>query len=352
MKRVVSLIGAALTCLVLLSTVTIAAQQQPPPTLPPIPSPTFDPTFAVTAEPTLDPAVQTAVPVDPASPAAPLPTADPNAGASALSPAAAEALPLILRARADLELLADQAFGVGVRPDGWNGSMDSNDAQFPLLVRFDLEVMAGNLLGADLRPAGWFGSVVSVPLAFARDIRHDLELLADQVVGAPTIRPAGWQGDDPYMRCDRATQALVTLLGRQGISISVDTTVVGYCDTLTLDAARYVEREILQPIDTNPVDASTDVFNANQPFRIDSPFAIAFLDRNARQRAGVIPEGTGFTAIARSGVGFSNMMLIEGQAFRVFVDYTTTPVTTTQFESLPDVATLGEATTCNAEWCD
>jgi len=318
----------------------LPAQQQPPATLPPIPTPTFIPTLEVTLEPTVDPAL---------APLAPAVTPD----APQTSAAEAEALPVVLRARTDLELLADQAFGTGQRPVGWNGSVDSTDTQLPLLVRFDLELAAGSILGANLRPEGWFGSVVSVPLAFARDLRHDVELLADAVMGAEGIRPAGWQGDDPFMRCDRVTQALLTVLSRQGYGVQVNLFTPGYCELVELEIARFVEQSVLQP----PVQvvAGADPaqsFDAQQPFRVVGPFTVAFLDRNARSRAGVIPEGTGYTPIGRSDFEFSNMMLIEGYDFRVYVDYLTTVVTTEQFEALPPVTETIELTSCDGEWCD
>ncbi|MCS7071818.1 MAG: hypothetical protein NZM00_09960, partial [Anaerolinea sp.] len=164
-----------------------------------------------------------------------------------LSLEAAEALPTVLAARADLELLADQAFGRGSRPPGWSGSLNASDPQLPLLVRLDLENMAGQLFSPDERPAGWFGIVVSSPRAVARDLRHDLELLADRVMGTSTLRPAGWRGDDPIMRCGRAAQALVSLLGRSGFTVNLDFDQPGACDQLEVEVSRFVETTIITP---------------------------------------------------------------------------------------------------------
>lgn len=342
MKRLIPLIAAL--CALLIGMVSVTAQQQPPATLPPLPSPTFDPTFAVTPTFTPDPATVPTATLEPTQPIEP--TAQP------LSAADSEALPLLLRARADLELLADQALGAGQRPNGWSGSLDVTSSGLSLLVRYDLELLAAVLLGVDTRPSGWFGGVVSVPLAFARDIRHDLEALADGVMGAATIRPAGWQGDDPLMRCDRTTQALITVLTKEGYGFSIDFGQAGLCDTLALQIAQFVEQQVLQPPPAPVTVSEVDDFNARQPFRAETYYVVAFYDRNARRRAGVIPEGTGFTPISRSGFGFSNMMLVEGNGFRIFVDYLTTSVTTEQFNTLPEMGEGSQLTTCNAAWCE
>ncbi len=341
MKRLIPLIGVLFALLISAGMFATSAQQLPPPTLPPIASPTFDPTFAVVPTATIDPAL--------------LPTPDaaqPTSSAPVLSNADTEALPLLLRARNDLELIADQALGAPQRPNGWNGSVDVTNPQLGLLVRYDLELLAGTLLGPDARPEGWFGGVVSVPLAFARDIRHDLEILTDGIVGTSTIRPAGWQGDDPLMRCDRVTQALIVMLDQDGYGINADFSEVGYCERISVQISQFVEREVLQPPPAPITIDEIDTFNANQPFRVESPFTVSFLDRAAIRRAGVIPEGTGFTALSRSGFGFSNMMLVEGNGFRVFVDYLTTPLTTDQFNSLPEMPSGVQLTTCNAIWCE
>jgi hypothetical protein len=258
-----------------------------------------------------------------------------------------EALPILITARADLELLATTAIGTAQRPLGWSGSIDVADPSLPLWIRLDLETLAGTILGAENRPADWFGVVASIPLAVARDIRHDLELLADVVIGASGVRPAGWLGDDPIMRCSRATQSLLTVLKSRGVGIPVDFNEPNYCSAAESAASRYVERQILQP----PVPGSgVVVAQTGYPYNADSPFIVAFMDRKAQEKIGVLPIGTGFVAVARSYVDFSNMMLINGDNFQVFVDYTTTPLTEQEFLALPDVGS-GSGTNCNAFWC-
>jgi hypothetical protein len=286
-------------------------------------------------------------------PAEQMPGAEPVAPAQPLSIAAAEALPVLVAARGDLELLANEVMDSrDVRPTGWSGSIDVTDPSLPLLIRLDLEILAGTVLGPEFRPDGWFGVVASSPLAIARDIRHDLELLADLVVGASTIRPGMWVGDDPLMRCNRATQALLPVLERSGFALSVDFTQPDYCQQIEVQVSRYVETQIIQP-PAVAGDAGTGVIEVAgiaQPYVTETPFVVAFFDRNARRRAGVLPVGTGFRPISRSDFEFSNMMLIEGEGFTLFVDYTTTPLSLGEFEALPS-SSLGTTTDCNMAWC-
>jgi hypothetical protein len=301
-----------------------------------------------TAQVTPAPAQPTPV-IGPTTPPTPAPTAPPP-----ISLEAAEALPSLVAARSDIELLATTALGA-VRPAGWSGSLDVNDPQIALYLRLDLEILAGTVLGAENRPEGWFGVVPSVPLAVARDIRHDLELLADDVIGARTVRPAGWTGDDPLMRCDRPTQALAAVLAREGFTINADFTQPDVCRLVALEVSRFVERTIIQPpaaqVAAAAAEGETNTF-ANFQYTVDSPFVPAYYDRKARFPAGVLPINTGFDVLGRSTVEFSNMMLVTGDGFTLFVDYTTTPVTQGEFALLPDVGAGEPTTDCQPRWCE
>jgi hypothetical protein len=282
-----------------------------------------------------------------------LPPVEPGETTSPLGIEAAEALPVLVAARGDLEILASEVMASpDQRPAGWSGSLDVADPNLPLFIRLDLEILAGTVLGPELRPDGWFGVVASSPLAIARDIRHDLELLADHVVGASTLRPGMWVGDDPLMRCNRATQALVPLLERSGFTLNVDFAQPDYCQQIEIQVSRYVETQIVQPpAAAGGVGTGTvAVAGIAQPYITESPFVVAFYDTNARRRAGVLPVGTGFRPISRSDFEFSNMMLIEGEGFTLFVDYTTTPLSLADFEALP-VSSLGTTTDCDMAWC-
>lgn len=259
------------------------------------------------------------------------------------SPIDPDALPILINARTDLELLVNQTLG-GERPVGWSGSLDVTTPELPLLIRLDLELLSGALIGQVERPAGWFGAVGSTPVAIARDIRHDLELLADAVNG-PNIRPPGWAGSDPLMRCSRATQALVNWLeSRDGFTLTASVNDPDFCSKAELEAALYVEAQLAPA-------ASGAGQTANAPVTIDSPFAVAFLDRFARQPVGSIPPGTTVEPVARSYTQYSRMMLVRGDGFEVFIDWDGSTLTEAQFKALPDVDSIASATDCLAEWC-
>lgn len=245
--------------------------------------------------------------------------------------------------RSDLERLADVALS-GTRPEGWNGNANAEDPQFALQLRIDLELLAGSILGADNRPPGWFGVVNSTQYAILRDIRHDLELLADTV----GTRPEGWIGADPLLRCDRSTQAIVQFLEMNGVfTLQADRNAANFCQLAANEAATFMEVNLLSNPDASPALVIPFAGTAS----VNTNFAVAFLDRGAAQRLGVIPNGTEITAIGRSPAQFSNMMLVRGADFEVFVDFQFTTVTEDEFDSLPDVDSIEIAPACTAEWC-
>lgn len=264
------------------------------------------------------------------------------------SPIPSDVLPILINARTDLEILVTSQLG-GERPVGWSGSLDITDPQLALLIRLDLEVLAARLLGADQRPNGWFGAVSSTPNAIARDIRHDLEMLADVVI-QPGVRPPGWAGDFPLMRCDRSTQNLVLLLQKTALFVvTADPANLDYCQQVTIQASQFVEAQLLNPNAATVVNGAA-VAPAGS-ITANGGFAIAFLDRNARRSVGIIPIGESFLPVARSFAQFSNMILVRGENFEVFVDYTTTTLTREQFEALSDVNAMTPSPVCNADWC-
>ncbi|MEQ8674162.1 MAG: hypothetical protein RLP44_08925 [Aggregatilineales bacterium] len=260
---------------------------------------------------------------------------------------------LLIPIRADLDIMANLTLGEGQRPVGWSNltSTDIADPNLLLLSRLDLEILVGNLMGANTRPEGWFGAVASTQYAIARDIRHDLELLADTMfTDQPNGRPDGWNGDDPLFRCGRATQALVELLEiNELFSIEIDPTAADFCLQVEIAVSQFAELNLL----ANPVLNGSLLQNpaAVGSATINSQFAVAFLDRGASQRVGVIPNTSGITPVARSAAQFSNMMLVRGQDFEVFVDYQFTSVTQDEFDDLPDVDSIGASPFCSAEWC-
>lgn len=287
---------------------------------------------------------------------APEPTFEP------LDEAQIAALPTLIAARADLELLASSTRGVD-RPAGWSGNLDINNPQYAILLRLDLELLVGATLGADVRPEGWFGVVASAPAAVARDIRHDLELLADVIMGSRTVRPRGWQGDDPIMRCSRAVQTLIQIVELNGFALQLDFDQPDYCYRAEMQASVFIETlnrtAALDPAAaaaalTVPGTGGTPTPSGFQaPYQAVGPFVVGFYDRRARRRGGVLPDGTQFNLIARSYTPFSKMMLVEGESFRLFVDYTFTNVTADEFFALPEAADGADfSTVCNASWCE
>ena len=281
---------------------------------------------------------------------------------SAPPPAAIDplALPTLISARSDMELLAGEQLGAE-RPIGWSGSLDVNDPQLPLLTRLDLELLAGRLMAPDQRPVGWFGAVPSTTVSIVRDIRHDLELLAD-TVGVPNVRPNGWTGADPLIRCERGVQALVNVLERGGVfSLNVDGNDPNFCQLVELQASHFAETNILSSPTTtlatnasNPAaaGASGQSIAFSGSAQIDSAIAIAFLNRYGTEQVGKIPVGTSVEPVARSFTQFSAMTLVRGQDFEVFIDYRDSNLSADQFAVLPNVDNISVNTVCNASWCE
>jgi hypothetical protein len=295
---------------------------------------------------------------DPGAPAAP------EAASSAPAPAFESAvMTILINARTDLEILANQQLG-SQRPDGWSGSLDVNNPQLAILIRLDLELLMARLVGLDNVPTGWFGAVPSTAYAIARDIRHDLELLTD-VVLAPNVRPPGWAGGDPLMRCDRSTQNLVQLLARSGLyTPSVLPIAPNYCQQVALQVSQFTEVNLLErqsipalaPASANPASADSAAAASAAPASGSAATTrdstgLAYLDRYATQRVGAIPPNVPFEPVARSYTQFSNMTLVRGANFEVFVDYKTTTISDDAFRRLPDVNTAGANTFCQADWC-
>jgi hypothetical protein len=271
--------------------------------------------------------------------------------AAALAAEQSNTLRVLLTTRLDLETLATSLSG-GARPEGWSGSSDFNTTQGALLLRLDLEIFTATQFGAP--PVGWFGAVGSTPYAIARDIRHDLELLADNIVGV-NMRPTGWVGDDPLLRCARSTQTLVNLLQRGGVfTLTVPADAANFCQQAEIQASVFAESNLLSNAAAASVALSGRAPSAAGGGALEpsNQFAIGFLDRNAARRAGLIPLGTTFSAVARSYATFSRMMLVEGDGFLVFVEYDFTTISAEAYEALPNVDDATYGPFCEADWCD
>lgn len=325
----------------LVAAFTLAQPGQPPPIQPT--APPDGPGGGPPGAPPIDTPVETPVgpPID-----APveIPEETPEVATPAPLP---DDILLLIDARLDLENLATETIGAE-RPELWSGTLDTDDPQFALLIRFDLELLAGRLLGAEIRPDGWFGVVASSPYYIARDIRHDLELLVETVVGT---LPAGWVGGDPLMRCDRATQALVTFVIETNamFTLRADRTAPDFCQQVTNEVTQFVEINYLSRPDE--LAAGLPVVLAGA-VTVNNRFGVLFVDRGASARLGVLPEGTAVEPLGRSYAQFSNMMLVSGEGFVGFIDYQFTTLTADEFNALPDVESVEIEPFCSANWCD
>ena len=300
----------------------------------------------VATEETIDPVAATAtalaITVNNAPTVAPVvPTADPDAS---FTPEIQE---LLVSARLDLELIADERMDTD-RPVGWSGSLDIEDRQLPVLVRLDLELLAAVVYGAETRPDDWFGAVNSTHEAIARDIRHDLEILADDIYGGPG-RPIDWAGAEPIYRCDRSTQALVELIERNDLyTLTANPGDRDYCEQVAIEISRYVEVNLL----SESINIGAGGISIPPDVTIQTEFAVAFFNRSASLRAGVVPPGTGVIPVARSYQTFSNMTLVQGEGFVVFVEWQNLNLTQDQWENLPDESGIEYETSCTADWCE
>jgi phosphate transport system substrate-binding protein len=261
----------------------------------------------------------------------------------------ADVISLTIDARTDLELLANQITGIG-RPQGWSGILDIANPDFILLTRLDLELLADAALGGT-RPVGWFGAIPSSEFALARDLRHDLELLATALLNAE--RPIGWIGvKNPMHTCNRATQTLVNMLQRGGVfTLSANPLDPNFCYMAEVEATIFTELNLLSNPIEEPIFAVGASAVAAAANTIDTDFAVAFLDKGAALSVGVVPKGTGITAIGRSTSTFSRMTLVQGEGFLVFVDYRDTTLNEDVFEDLPDSGTIETQPFCQADWC-
>ncbi len=281
-------------------------------------------------------------------PQVPLEETTPEIDPATEEPQVDSSIQTAVNARLDLELIANGMMNGG-RPEGWNGSLDATDAMFAVNTRIDLDLLATTLIGANIRPEGWFGVVASTPQAIARDIRHDLELLADAV---SFTRPATWSGDVPIMQCDRATQVIVQFLELNGVfTLQADPTAPDFCQQATNEATLFMEVNLLANPTPNS-NLSLQGVAVSGDTVIASEFAASFLDRGAARRSGTVPNDTPFQVVGRSPSQFSNMLLIRGDGFEVYVDYQFTSISEEAFQFIEPIDEETVDTFCTARWCN
>jgi hypothetical protein len=154
----------------------------------------------------------------------------------------------LLDTRTDLEILANEALGDGVRPEGWTFNL--NDLNSPTYVAdlwFDNEQLATELFGTE-RPADWIGAPVTQNvLLVARNIRHDLELTANDIFGSgPNDRPEDWRDGPALFRCSRTLMNTVQVL-RTVFDVDFQTAEdsPNYCFNIQAEADEQVLRVVL-----------------------------------------------------------------------------------------------------------
>lgn len=131
--------------------------------------------------------------------------------------------------RQDLELLANQVLGEGIRPPTWLGTDDLASTSIVPDLWYDLEQLANAIFGPGVRPLQWFGVSTPIVEVIARNVRHDLELAADEEFGL-NLRPEAWRGAPPLLRCDRVLQNTLTVLDRfYNIQSTTPESALNYC---------------------------------------------------------------------------------------------------------------------------
>lgn len=149
--------------------------------------------------------------------------------------------------RADIELMADEAFGVGIRPETWTGNTDPETGNYIADLFYDNEQLADRVFGMGVRPDDWFGASSPTPSLIVRNIRHDLELTASEFYGSRTARPVGWIGAPAIVRCDRALQNIVLILDRDyNIQPETVEAVLDYCTVVKAEVEDRIFGELLQ----------------------------------------------------------------------------------------------------------
>lgn len=190
----------------------------------------------------------------------------------------------IFDTRADLELLADDQLGEGVRPDGWTGNIDTASPTVLGDLWYDNELLADSIFGAGVRPGGWTGATVASATLISRNVRHDLELSADQFYGVGQ-RPETWRSSAAIIRCERTLQNVLEMLSRfYRITSQTAESALNYC----MAVAAEIEDELVNIVfGTQTADgALPDPINLLGAVRGD-------LERLADERLGLNtrPEG-------------------------------------------------------------
>ncbi|MBC8098590.1 MAG: hypothetical protein H7Y11_04050, partial [Armatimonadetes bacterium] len=244
--------------------------------------------------------------------------------------------------RGDLERLVDERRGVGNRPTGWSGNRDAGTTTFlDDLVR-DLEIFTDSELGIGVRPPGWSRAIRNSPALSNDNLRFNLETLTDQLLGE-NIRPNGWQGLDPVDRCEPTVQTLVLLVSLTIASPPIPADVTDdsvFCTEIARVTNDFAENP--PPVEDQAVEAG--LIGRSQ-------LAFSYLDVSALQYMGVMPRDVEFRAVFRN-FNESNMMLVSGDDFVLFIDRRFTTLPEEVFLRLPTLENRKPLTFCDANWCN
>lgn len=147
---------------------------------------------------------------------------------------------------------------------------------------------------------------------------------------------------DPNAACGRTLANFVRLLVvSHKFQPQANPAAPDYCANLEKEANTFTEATLLGKLSTLAEVGG------------ESRDAFAFMDFAARKFVGVMPKGTPFTAVARNALPGSKMMLVKGEGFTVYVDYTFTDITEDSFSTLPDYRDYDKpfAPFCKLDWC-
>ncbi|MFN8371906.1 MAG: hypothetical protein U0694_03380 [Anaerolineae bacterium] len=151
----------------------------------------------------------------------------------------------LLDTRNDLEFLANQVLGEGVRSSNWTGNDDLASATVLVDLWFDNEILADQIFGTNTRPDGWIGATTRNAQLLLRNIRHDLELSADQYFGSPD-RPAEWRGTAAIVLCSRSLQNIWFALGQfYNERPQSPESVLDYCRALSEEADNIIATTVV-----------------------------------------------------------------------------------------------------------
>ncbi|MBN1966818.1 MAG: hypothetical protein JW910_19350 [Anaerolineae bacterium] len=268
---------------------------------------------------------------------------------------------LLENIRGDLERLADELNGLGVRPAGWRRTITPDVDVMAEDLGHDLELLADQHFRTTDRPSGWIGSLGSTSGAAVRNLRHDLEILADltlqdrEYLESLNGRPFGWLGvqgfGDNLTICDISTQSLVlTMTTYYGYEIPDITApdAAAFCRTLDQHVNNFAETDPEMVVEVAGGGAG-GVGATGRPVG-ESQWAFAYLDVAALQYMGIMPAGTPFEAWYRN-FGESTMMYVVGENFAVYLSHEWTTISEATFYRLPTLQGVIPETYCMAEWC-